>query len=362
MSIVVNGITTKNVVFNGKDVKKVCNETDKIIFTKTFGKVWKVSNSNWATADASFGDCVFGNGFFLVPLGNELYKSEDGVNWSLVLSAYVSKLSYANGYFFATYRSSLYKSEDGVNWTKITTYSCCNVIYAKGYWITGYSGCLMYSKDCNIWNTLTLSGMSKSARFNCANNIIFLCLESGSSFYLDDDFSAHRLIIDGSQTTNYVIDKILYKKGVFVGISSFLLSENYEPDIFYSEDGMNWTRCKMGLGTSRYTDLCFYNNCFLAMNFGQVYKSEDGMNWTLYFDGLSIDNIIYEKGVYVAGRYENEKKLLYSDDCENWIESEIVKVSSYLGRLSRIVYGKDRFVCVPGGYGYGEINRILYSE
>ena len=38
MSIVVNGITTKNVVFNGKDVKKVCNETDKIIFTKTFGK------------------------------------------------------------------------------------------------------------------------------------------------------------------------------------------------------------------------------------------------------------------------------------------------------------------------------------
>ena len=114
MSIVVNGITTKNVVFNGKDVSLVQNQSALTIFKKNVpGIVWTQSNVTYGYFD---GGARYANVIWVACSSSNkgLYYSTDGKSWTrsnVTDVSFSGGARYANGIWVAGSTAGPYYSE-----------------------------------------------------------------------------------------------------------------------------------------------------------------------------------------------------------------------------------------------------------
>lgn len=237
-------------------------------------------------------DLKFANGIWVANGGEEagIYYSTDGKTFlqSNVTSTNDYELIY-NDRVWIVYQSNgtdMYYSTDGKTWTSYNPNGKIrDIIYGDGVWLINREGLpLLYSTNGVEW------------------------VETGESMY-----------------------KIWYEKGIWVGARN--------TEICYSYDGVTWTKSNIDdrLG-AMYTTIYYGRGVWLLDHYygtGYVYRSTDGKNWSRVDPlpyGIDSRSLYYEGGMWFA--VNEESVLLYSEDANTWMQSNIVLNDGCINRVS----------------------------
>lgn len=231
------------------------------------GKTWE---SVASSIPSSTNKLVHANGLWIRGT-NKLYYSEDMINWTQCASAGSSFdcIEYANGLWVAATRTprfesetgGFYYSEDGKTWTKVEFSNSIDgvdaLIFANGIWVAGsrttYVGSGYYSTDGKTWNST-----------------------SGLAGY---------------------VNEITYANGVFVAATSNAGGDRTDGGIYYSTDGINWTRA---VRNSSCRCVKYMFGTWVVGGSAGVYCSIDGINWEEASGTSGVANIWNANGVWIA--------------------------------------------------------------
>ena len=156
------------------------------------GKTWYESNIT-SRVFSNGGNFAYGNGVWVCASNNSgtnaLLYSTDCVNWQPSnMTVYCYNVIYANGIFMAGGNDGIYKSTDGINWTMIYSSQYVRVRFEGDIW---YSMCgsvtqLYYSKDIGATWT-KVSGYAFLDDVKYANGMWVATIRQDSITYYSND-------------------------------------------------------------------------------------------------------------------------------------------------------------------------------
>jgi hypothetical protein len=178
-----------------------------------------------------FDDIEFGNGFFLTRAGSDIYRSDDGLNWQMMvtqgLSGIPSDMEFGAGRFVNAGRlGGIYYTVDGVDWTRVRQEddeAWFGVGYRNGHFLaTGISGKLATSTDGgltwvdrfpgtteSIWHGVTAVGKMVIIGDNG------LLMEASLPDYFDFIYEPVSQTVDLGETVSFFADFLSSKTGPY---------------------------------------------------------------------------------------------------------------------------------------------------
>lgn len=243
------------------------------------------------------------NQFILTTGSNEVYCSEDGINWIQNTSLspnYWRKVAYGDGKFVSltnglnTTRYAYY-SEDGVEWIGVRLPEnsvWCAVTYGNGKFVAirASGNTAAYSEDGINW-TLTQMPINASRQAVVYGDGKFVTLNAGASNHADYS-------VDGIHWVGITLPfatastSLAYGNGMFVsGTSSRTnIDDVWYSNILYSKNGVDWIETQL-LFNETYGEITYGNGRFINCNAnGNVIYSEDGINWNAEYSGIIQNN------------------------------------------------------------------------
>lgn len=193
----------------------------------TDGITW-IANVNNAVKGTKV---TYGKGIFLAANGTSLYKSTDGINWTIQTIQYMSEVRFINNLFIGNDKSSssgglIYISLDGVNWvTNNVIYSCItDLSYGNGRYVaigfnSSYKATSLISNDGLTWyegtNITSILGSSYPDAISFGKDI-FLAISSNYILTSADgivwDYKPKNGVINSS------IEAVIYNDNVFITV------------------------------------------------------------------------------------------------------------------------------------------------
>lgn len=148
-------------------------------------------------------------------------------------------------------------------------------------------------------------------------------------------------------------------RGITYGDGKFI-AVGVDKEIYYSEDGINWTIVNHGIEDIYYRDelfgVTYGNRKFVAVGEHIIYHSDDGINWDYApiskQDSFTLNKVVYGDGKFVAVGASTNSGIYYSVDGIEWTKPTISEIGNY---LNGVTYGKDTYVAV------GLNGNIIYS-
>ena len=309
------------------------NYTSGTIYYSTDGKTW-----NSTTYFPSSEKCRFyiecANGFWYVSAvdknsSRRLYRTTNFTGFNLV-SGYQelanASLYYIEGIYFAKLfkddvTSQYSYSTDGINWYAITMEFTGKTMYGTSF------------MDCVFFN----------GRYIASTYAGIISGTLGSTWTQPENMLS----------TGYTLCQI--KDRLFAYTRSGPSTTN--PGIFYTDDGINWTKAEGSPTHNLETNIQIYEcNGKLYINSSYsnsginypVYMSNDnGASWSIISEGFNI--LGYYDGIYLAKSYK------YSFDLETWNDTNITDPS--VKTISYVAYGNGILV----GCGQGGIKCTYFS-
>ena len=358
MSILVNGIKAKNVVFNGKSALVVQNKASKIIFgvqgvnwtasNVTGIKVYKVFYSyqndvwvaatekglyysadgkTWIQSNITTGIYSFVGGSALVDdkvmialskTSKPLLYSEDGKTWTASNVSFASPYGAYNydglwvAFLYNNSKGCAYYSEDGKTWTlnsKLPFINFCGMYATNGLWVAATEKGLYYSADGKTWTVSNVSEKSFLGGVLFANG---LWVAAG------DGVSSSDISTAGAKALYYSTDGKTWtvgtapRKGYSGGLS-------YAKGLWFvcgycSADGKTWKSCGgggdyRGVQWNTYSDLLSDGKCYSAD--GKTWKSCVNSAWSGVFTDIDSSMAFNQRnGLWVIS---NNEGLYYSE-------------------------------------------------
>jgi hypothetical protein len=227
-------------------------------YTSPDGRNWTLRDAGLDTASSQA--ITYGQGKFVAVGGvGGILISRDGVRWerrnrgsipNLFSVAYLNGVFYCVGGGVGNASGSIYKSLDGINWSlQLFTNGAYfgGIAYGDGTYITGGSaGIILRSYDGNIWETentgraldvrqLIYAGgqfVAAAAGFRTGGILISPNGRNWTAPYTGDD--------------NYM-QGVTYGNGLYVAVGGDWLQAAAPGIIITSSDGTNWTRRTAGI-------------------------------------------------------------------------------------------------------------------
>lgn len=293
------------------------------VYSENYGVVYiSLDGKNWTRKiyDGPYGTCglVYGNGVWVFYnggsySGQEIYYSNDGINWigiatgSLSEYAYLHNLyiEYGDGVFVGTHDYGVLYSDDGKNWvqTNLNGYKrYYNPIRGNGAWIINSDDGTYVSKDGKNW----ISG--------------FVTSDNSITAYSDGMFVACTM-----HEVYWTHDAASDAWNFLENSDGYLLSTAFAP--MYANGG--W-----------YINGHLSSRVYLLKN-GELIKVDlPGTGEMLY--------IRYSCGIYIAARRSG---LYYSSDGTEWAEAltESISPPTFVKKLES---GGGTWLAVTGGGAY----------
>jgi hypothetical protein len=228
--------------------------------------------------DNAFDAVAIGNGAIVLSGDPGIYRSTDGINWSLAFTRpsrfafHGSASVFGGGAFVIVAQDAAYKSTDGLTW--ITAAATGNsghwqsIAYGNGHWVAFGDGHRKTSEDGLAWHDYT--AVADPNPFQAA----------------------------------------AYGNGVFVAVGGI----NNMARVSTSPDGVTWTE-RAPVATSYNTGfagIAFGNGKFLTNDCCNAFESADGIAWTKRGAGKGA-SIVFAGGTFVASGWRTAA-YLYSPD------------------------------------------------
>lgn len=244
--------------------------------------------------------------YVAVSYGGAICYSNDGLAWerASLPSDTFSGVAYGLGRFVVFSSNAIYGSTDGVNWSRQSQSlnSPRGIAFAQNKFVIVGSGGSYVSTNGTSWVNITHSISSMGVVAGNANCFIG-ALEGNSSKTIarsNDGYNWGTV----SLPLNYFA-KIVFGNGVFAAISYVSSSSEY---IWFSLDGVTWTRSSAAASGGIFTDIVFGGDRFVAISYSDAsqnnsssYYSSDGITWT-YSSNISHSAGAYPwRLVYVSG-------------------------------------------------------------
>jgi len=205
----------------------------------------------------------------------------------------------------------------------------------------------------NISEGISISGAEgKVLTTNSSNEIVASHREIAGVTWSSVDLT---LPISGANNpdNNDSWTSVCYGNGLFVAVS------NSGDRVMTSPDGINWTVRTAASDNDFWASVCYGNGLFVAVGSGggsdRVITSPDGINWTARTADSDFTEVIYAKGMFVAGGSNGAKPVFTSVDGVTWVDVN----ANITGLIDCLTYGNGLFVA--GGTG-GSSNDVWVSE
>lgn len=290
MSILVNGIKARNVVFNGNNVLKVQNKTPTMIFAK-IGTTWtKICTSG------TFYDVIYHNGVFI---DKGWQWSEDCIKWNRCSGitdfsyfSYCRNLCFVNNKIFSINGRNIVYSEDLKTWKAVSNLyledEYYELFYIKGllYCVSRSSGKTSYSsKDGENWKIFDDFDASYIAEAKFINDVCFSV--KSDKLYRSEDLKTWTVCCDCE-----AIKKIMYKGGVYV--------INTYDSVIFSKDSIQWERSD--ISDMNGSGLEYVEGVWFASGYNGIYFSKDVKHWKLMHRSFLSINTAFCCLLFVDGK------------------------------------------------------------
>lgn len=157
----------------------------------------------------------------------------------------------------------------------------------------------------------------------------------------------------------YIGGKVAYGNNKFVLHST----ENTTPYVYYSTNGINWSKVTLPNDTyDTYHGVIYGNNKFILLphTCNHIMYSENGINWTL--TSFPVDDVVFGSGIYANGKFilmpYGSNKFVYSSDGINWTEGTL----PITGTIISIAYGNNKFIAIDDKKEDETTQKLLYSN
>jgi hypothetical protein len=254
------------------------------LFTSTDGAAW--SRVPWPVDLADGYSLEFNNGVFLIPDGNGIGASTDGVHWTVKPNSLgLAPFAHANG-FLGVNSSGVYQSSNGSDWSLILAFD---------------------QSESGMNNRITCSAV--------LNGSTILGGDQGLMYVSPDMVNWERLL----KRVDYGDSKIAYGNGVYVrhgGATGLCISSN----------GSDWQRIESAPGLKA---AAFGNGFWIGLDHaGNAVISSNAKSWeSLPLPATAGERIEFADGRFVA---EAQGGILTSMDGRNW---QFVSIADGLVRL-----------------------------
>ena len=238
------------------------------------GMIYSYDGITWSSTTQlstdDYSDVVaFGNGVFVMEIGDCMYYSYNGINWSrsnVTSNVSLQDVWFINNVFFAsavnksTNAGILYRSIDGITWTNITPSNAggswfYGLSYGDGKYVLTCGSKLYYSED-GLTFTLTFSPPdSGSLKRSDYNNGRWVAVGYKLIGLSDDGVNWTTISCDNQ------LQDVLYKNGIWLAVS-------YDGYLYKSIDGINFEKDPVSIGVSGADRIEFYNGIFFIYGSG----------------------------------------------------------------------------------------------
>lgn len=348
----------EDIVWDGE--KYVILGDDFTIFTSKNGRDWvKVKNLNYLKEQLGSGiniiiyKLTYGNGKYLLPIGNILFMSTDLINWEGIYEFDIEKIEYDGKeieIFLHSIEDIFYDGE-----TILITFN--SAIFQSNTQVVA----IVSSKDLKNWNIwFSDDGTNYERIYKITKDLnkyivygnsdkVYISYDGIKWEYEDLSFDLKNInLFNHKKGIN--ISKISYKDGKYYGIvNGFLL---------LSDDGFNWEIDSMAINAKE-----FYFNEIYPTNHGMILLADLDGNFYYkedeYSDYIPIreagpntgyNHIVYGNGTYLI---VNSSGILYkSNDGLEW-EKYII----YVGEPNELIFFSGKFFMFKSGS-----MKYLYSE
>lgn len=292
------------------------------------------TNWNFASRDGfdSFGeiqDVTFANGQFIATRDSRIFRSTNGIDWTVVQSGAAHSLRGVAGSPDGTFLAvgalgEIIRSTNTTNWQRINT--------APRDWILGIefiggrfvavagtptyiggppgSSAVFSSTDGGSWHASLTNGSDQLTGATYGNGLWVVTGDEGQIFTSTNTLTWENHSLP---PTSGDLRSVRFGNDRFVAFSLF------RDLIYHSTDGVVWTNREVsGLSSNGVT--AFLNGTFVALgnHAGEIMTSLDGLEWNTRSTATNVfqNAITYGGGKYVVG---GVNVIQYSTNLTNWI-------------------------------------------
>lgn len=252
-----------SVTYNGESY--IAPAQDGMIYKSNDVKTWVKLKSNLehGVRDAIW---VEGKYYALTYYNNitEIYISDNGITWEeqSEIGDFAKLIRFVNGKFFALGGQNLYWSDDAINWTKVKTSTqswLSDIEWFKGkYYVISWDGTVLSSSDLETWERKTFEVEHKQEYEKRLNDIetngeSMIVVGNGCQIHFTSDGVNWNSITDqnykseGNSVRDLLLQAIWDGDGyVIFGLFSYYKTkdgttlEKYDADVYSADNGACW--------------------------------------------------------------------------------------------------------------------------
>lgn len=317
----------------------------------------------------TFGDDIvgaaFGNGVYVaVDASGGWYVTSNPTNWNVAGGGVVAEVSndiiFFNGNFIIATDNGLYKSTNGVDYTLVldTSNQKWQSLATDGTRIVAVSDsmvatCIAWSIDGISWNLETTGEANEWSKIVYGNGKFIALSKTGLNRILKLEFDTQEQFIAVGQT--------------YLGNANTLSMS--------SPDGITWTAINLSTELLSITYSSFWNK-FIGVGLGALFSSIDGKNWIDITSNIpntdgdqgnawvtvmvgDIQGDVYADDIthiFVAIAYSGTHQIMYSYDGVVWA---LATAPSSTSDWRSVAFGESTFVVVAKD---GTGNRVMTSS
>jgi hypothetical protein len=307
---------------------------------------------------------------FEIPVPNN-YRITTGLNWSSRWAggSNLYEIEYGGGWYVARENgANVWRSQDGVNWSSVQVASGITLSelgYADGVWLAVASDSKVY-RSINNGVSWTLAGTMPGAGGSLLKTGgLWLALNGKTIYRSSDNGSTWSSVATGASQS---LNDMVAGGGVIVAVG------NFGEIVTSSNGGVSWTRRTCGI-TQSLLSIAYGNGRFVAVgDSGVVLTSFDGVTWQAPSSGTTqrISSISFGNGMFVRSRGDvsadgvawtmpqEGSAVAYYDDCivygaAGWL-------SVYYDSISQAVHGPVPYVNYQSGTKQGIVGESLVYQ
>lgn len=318
------GTALYDITWDGKRLIAVGNDNLLLSSSDSINSYWNngVVRIRGDFGEGEIGD-VFWNGkeFILVNCDSNIYKSQNGVDWSAIDTSIE-----ATDYMKKNYSKTNYLKLKIANWYRISNmiYDGENFIVLDGNDTIADPETAVYDSNIlqsgNVQGNIYFSGIALNGK-----TITTLgCIWNDNVLYVGNSSDGEKWTISKAKINiaNYLdigVNDLLYADGKYVAAIDAKIDGKENSLIIGSNDSLNWT--KVYQSENQITSLAYNGTSFAASGSGNIVSSKDGINWTKN-DLTSHGNVMaIGNEFYIAG---SDDTLLTSSDGQFWNKEDLI--------------------------------------
>ncbi|MFS0726402.1 S-layer homology domain-containing protein [Paenibacillus sp. 1P07SE] len=325
------------------------------IMTSLDGLSWEDRSLEAFTGNLS--SIAYGNGTFVAISGSlggiRIVTSSDGENWTELPGPHPGhsspRIVFGNGYFIILLGNQALTSTNGQTWTSITLNRTINanaVIYGGGQFLTvGNNGQIYMSVNgLEAW----VPGMSNTSRTLTSviySENVYYATSSDGTFHSSTD---GYFWTGGTDVTGVNLRGLAHGDGIVAAVGPYGIS-------FTQTSSHVWTRnLASHPGRYNFNDVVYVSGRYLAVGqHATIAASTDGAGWTLIDSGIGHTDTHFESIRYADGLYiitGTRGTILISTDGIEWVQRPYTPFwtsgANILDKVIRIAYGNGVYVAL----------------